>query len=83
MGYLVCSRKKSRPMVSSDLCGRCSRRMRCEDYRSYVEPPLFEGQTAADAGGKRRTRFHKALCGAESPCGSPGVTEQLAFDFGS
>ena len=40
MPYITCTRKKSHPKVSIEICERC-KGMKCPDYRDYTQPTLF------------------------------------------
>jgi hypothetical protein len=42
MPYITCTKKKSCPKVSIEVCARC-RVKNCPDYQAYCQPTLFPG----------------------------------------
>ncbi len=44
--FVVCQRRKSRPMVSPVVCEkRCPRRKNCRSYHHFLQPGLFDPMT--------------------------------------
>jgi len=41
MNFITCSRKKSKPKVSTTICEKCNRARKCPDYNLFRQPVLF------------------------------------------
>ena len=41
MNFITCSRKKSKPKVSTSICEKCGRARKCPDYSLFLQPVLF------------------------------------------
>ena len=41
MDYIICNRKKSKPMVNVKICKKCRYINKCPDYGNYIQPLLF------------------------------------------
>ena len=41
MSFIICSRKKSMPKVSTAICEQCAKIKKCPDYRLFQQPVLF------------------------------------------
>jgi hypothetical protein len=70
MPYIICTKKKSRPKVSIEICERC-KGMKCLDYRDYIQPTLFPFFV-------QDKRFRKTVrVKREKPVPHPDQPEQL------
>ena len=58
MSFIICSRKKSMPKVSTAICKKCVRLKKCPDYNLFQQPLLFpENKIKGFYTKKRKKRF--------------------------
>ena len=59
MTFIICSRKKSMPKVSTAICKKCTRIKKCPDYNLFQQPLLFPDIRKAGSYTKKRKKRYQ------------------------